>query len=49
MGKALHDARLAAVVFVHGIQNILTFNQADFRRYAGLAPVHPKELVAPAP
>lgn len=33
-GVQVHDARLVALMLVHGITRILTFNTADFRRYA---------------
>jgi predicted nucleic acid-binding protein len=33
-GKRAHDARLVAVMKVHGIGQILTFNISDFRPYA---------------
>ncbi|HUO09607.1 MAG TPA: type II toxin-antitoxin system VapC family toxin [Phycisphaerae bacterium] len=32
-GKAAHDARLVAVMQLHGINSILTFNVKDFARY----------------
>lgn len=32
-GKNTHDARLVAVMVVHGIESILTFNMQDFARY----------------
>ncbi len=41
-GKQTHDAHLVAVMRVHGVQRILTFNGADFRRYDSI------EIVAPA-
>lgn len=33
-GVQVHDARLAAIMQVHGINHILTFNFRDFTRYA---------------
>lgn len=33
-GKEAHDTRLVAVMNVHGIGRILTFNAGDFTRYA---------------
>ncbi len=33
-GVQVHDARLVAAMQVNGITRILTFNAADFRRYA---------------
>jgi len=43
-GVQVHDARLAAVMRVHGITHILTFNTSDFARYPGITPVHPATL-----
>jgi predicted nucleic acid-binding protein len=34
-GVQVHDARLVAAMLVHGVTHILTFNVADFNRYAG--------------
>ena len=36
IGKTTHDARLVAAMQTHGIENLLTFNAADFKRYSGL-------------
>ena len=33
-GKQVHDANLAATMLVHGISRLLTFNAADFQRFA---------------
>ena len=41
-GKQIHDANIAATMQAHGIRHLLTFNIADFRRFAGLI-----ELIAP--
>ena len=35
-GKPSHDARIVAAMLTHGVTHILTFNGADFRRYAPL-------------
>ena len=43
-GVQVHDARLVAVMQVHGLTHILTFNTADFRRYAGITVVHPASV-----
>ena len=48
-GKRTHDARLAALLLVHGIRNLLTFNTADFPREWGVQAVHPSDLVAMSP
>ncbi len=39
IGKTTHDARLVAAMQTHGIDNVLTFNVADFKRYSGLISV----------
>jgi predicted nucleic acid-binding protein len=43
-GVQVHDARLAASMYVHGVEQLLTINLRDFRRFAGLRAVHPAEL-----
>lgn len=35
-GKPVHDARIVAAMLAHSLTHILTFNGADFRRYAPL-------------
>jgi predicted nucleic acid-binding protein len=40
----IHDARLAASMYVHGVELRLTLNVRDFRRFADLRVVHPAEL-----
>lgn len=44
-GKEVHDARLVAAMVFHGVKHILTFNTADFTRYAaeGIVPVNPTD------
>src|SRR5229473_416348 len=39
-GVQVHDARLAAVMYVHAVNHILTMNVTDFSRFKGLAAVH---------
>jgi predicted nucleic acid-binding protein len=41
IGAKVHDARLVAVMNVHGVRRLLTFNASDFTRY-------PIEVVEPA-
>ena len=43
-GKKAHDARLVASMVAHGLDTILTFNIDDFRRYAGINALHPREV-----
>ena len=44
----VHDARLVALMQVHGITHILTLNRADFARYPGIVPIDPVSL-SPTP
>ncbi|MBE9169801.1 PIN domain-containing protein [Pleurocapsales cyanobacterium LEGE 06147] len=46
MGINVHDARLVAVMLVYGLTHILTFNTADFRRYAEITVIHPNQVIA---
>lgn len=32
-GKSVHDANVVAVMLVHGIRRLVTYNSADFERY----------------
>ncbi len=41
LGKAAHDARFVAAMRTHGMTDILTFNVADFQRYAGVNVIDP--------
>jgi predicted nucleic acid-binding protein len=43
-GVQVHDARLAASMYVHGVEQLLTINIRDFRRFEGLKILHPSEL-----
>jgi predicted nucleic acid-binding protein len=45
-GVQVHDARLVAVMRVHQISHILTFNTADFARYSpeGMTAVEPRSV-----
>ena len=43
-GVQVHDARLAASMYVHGVKQILTNNVRDFRRFDGLSILHPAEV-----
>ena len=47
-GIQVHDARLAAVMQAYGLTRILTLNQTDFLRYAGIHAVHPGEVASSA-
>ena len=43
-GAQVHDARLAAVMKVHGIGRIITFNISDFARFPEIEAVHPDAI-----
>ncbi len=45
-GVQVHDARLAASMYVHGVGQLLTVNVRDFRRFANLRVLHPTEFSA---
>jgi len=47
-GVQVHDARLAASMYVHGVTRLLTVNVRDFQRFEGLRAMHPAELARPA-
>ena len=40
-GRQVHDANIVATMLANGIARLLTFNVADFRRFAGLITVEP--------
>lgn len=43
-GVQVHDARLAAAMYAHGITDILTLNGADFSRFPGIAALDPHQI-----
>jgi predicted nucleic acid-binding protein len=43
-GVRVHDARLAAAMYVHGVNYILTLNVTDFSRFEGLTALHPDSV-----
>jgi predicted nucleic acid-binding protein len=49
VGKPAHDARLVAAMLAHGLTHLLTFNEPDFRRYAGITVLTPAAVLAPPP
>lgn len=44
-GAKVHDARLAALMRVHSVRSLLTFNIADFARFKDIEAVHPDDIV----
>jgi predicted nucleic acid-binding protein len=45
-GVKVYDARLVAIMSVYAVENILTFNVADFQRYSNIAALHPSSVLA---
>lgn len=43
-GKVAHDARIVAAMTVHKVENILTLNAKDFKRFAEINAVEPQEV-----
>jgi len=43
-GVKVHDAKIVAAMKAHDIQNLLTFNAKDFKRYADIKAVEPKDI-----
>lgn len=43
-GVQVHDAKIVAVMNVHGITHVLTLNSADFSRYAGITCLAPDQV-----
>jgi len=43
-GVQVHDAKLAAAMKAHKIENLLTFNAKDFKRYTDVKAVEPKNV-----
>ncbi len=45
-GIKVYDARLVAIMRVYDIESVLTFNDADFRRYVGISAIRPDSIPA---
>lgn len=45
LDKPAHDARLVAALMLHGCDGIVTFNAADFQRYAPLQVLTPEQVL----
>jgi predicted nucleic acid-binding protein len=48
-GKSAHDTRLVASMIRHQVTHLLTFNVADFRRYAGIDVIDARSVAASPP
>jgi predicted nucleic acid-binding protein len=44
-GKPAHDTRLVAMMIEHRVKEILTFNDADFKRFTEVAPLNPFDVL----
>ena len=44
LGIQVHDAKIAAAMKTHNIQNLLTFNAKDFKRYTDVRAIEPKDV-----
>jgi predicted nucleic acid-binding protein len=43
-GKKTHDARLVATMKTHGLSQVLTFDEDDFKRYSGITVLSPGNI-----
>ena len=43
-GIQVHDAKIVAAMKAHNIQNLLTFNTKDFKRYTDVKATEPKDI-----
>jgi hypothetical protein len=43
-GKQVHDARIVAAMMRHAVSHLLTFNIADFARYAEITAIDPQKV-----
>lgn len=44
-GVKVDDARLIATTHVYAVENILTFNTPDFKRYISITAIHPSSVL----
>src|SRR5260370_14565981 len=44
VGVKVHDARLVAAMLVHGVSNLFTLDEQDFKRYTRITVVHPRQF-----
>ncbi len=43
-GVQVHDAKIVASMKAHDIENLLTFNAKDFKRYPDIKTFEPKDV-----
>ena len=48
-GVQVHDTMLVAVMTVHNITHLLTFNKGDFKRFSGILALTPAEVIQALP
>lgn len=48
-GKQAHDARLVAMMQLHQVTHLLTFNVADFKRYSMIEVLEPAQITTLVP
>ncbi|HYV38525.1 MAG TPA: type II toxin-antitoxin system VapC family toxin [Gemmataceae bacterium] len=48
-GTKAHDARLVALMKTHGITEVLTLNESDFLRFAGINVLTPSSIISTPP
>lgn len=44
-GVKVYDARLVAIMTVHAVESVLTFNAVDFQRFSNVTAIHPSALL----
>ncbi len=44
LGIAVHDAKVVASMNIHGVTNLLTLNDGDFKRYTTINAVNPSDV-----
>ncbi len=44
-GKQAHDAHVVAIMQVHGVKQLLTFNGADFKRFDAVEVIEPADFL----
>ena len=44
IGKKVYDARLVAAMLIHNVSHLLTFNDADFRRFPEITVINPQSI-----
>lgn len=48
-GVKVHDARMVAAMTVHGVSNLVTFNDQDFKRFQNINVMTPAEIIQAYP